>query len=180
MYKIVKTSIDSCIEMIPNIFNDDRGNIIKTYHYPTFRDIGIDEIFNEDLISISKKGVIRGLHFQKKPFEQSKLVYCISGSILDVAVDIRAESSTYGKYVCFNLDSKKRNMAYIPSGFAHGYEALEDNTVVIYKLSSPYMPAMEGGIKWNSIDIPWRGLNQIISEKDSRLPSFKEYTDELK
>lgn len=180
MYKIIRTNIEDCVEILPNIFEDIRGITIKPYHYPTFKNLGIDEVFNEDLLVESKKGVIRGLHFQREPFEQSKLVYCISGSILDVAVDIRKGSSTYGKYVCFNLDSKKRNIAYIPSGFAHGYEVLEYNTIVTYKLSSPYMPQTEGGIKWDSMGIPWRDNNPIISEKDSKLPSFQEYNDGLK
>ncbi|AXU48574.1 dTDP-4-dehydrorhamnose 3,5-epimerase [Clostridioides difficile] len=175
MYNIIKTKLKDCIEILPNVFEDSRGITIKPYHYPTFKKLGIEEFFNEDLFVTSKKGTIRGLHFQKEPFVQSKLVYCVSGSILDVAVDIRKDSPTYGEHVCFNIDSRKRNIAYIPNGFAHGYQALEENTIVIYKLSSPYSPSNEGGIKWDSMDINWNKINPIVSNKDEELPTFAEY-----
>ncbi|MFL8675405.1 MULTISPECIES: dTDP-4-dehydrorhamnose 3,5-epimerase [unclassified Clostridioides] len=175
MYNIIKTKLKDCVEIIPNIFEDSRGITIKPYHYPTFKNLGIEEFFNEDLFVTSKKGTIRGLHFQKEPFAQSKIIYCVSGSILDVAVDIRKDSPTYGEHVCFNIDSRKRNIAYIPNGFAHGYQVLEENTMVIYKLSSPYSPNNEGGIKWDSMNINWNKINPIISSKDNKLPTFAEY-----
>ncbi|MDB3085878.1 dTDP-4-dehydrorhamnose 3,5-epimerase [Clostridioides difficile] len=176
MYKIINTNLEGCVEILPDMFEDKRGTIIKPYHHPSFKELGINENFDEDLFVKSKKGVIRGLHFQRDPFGQSKLIYCISGSILDVAVDIRKDSKTYGEYVCFNLNAEKMNMAYIPNGFAHGYEVLEENTAVIYKLSSKYSPESEGGIKWDSMDICWNEKNPIISDKDKELPTFFEYT----
>lgn len=177
MYRIKKTNIENCIEIFPNVFEDNRGITIKPYHRKSFEDLGILEEFKEDLFVTSSKGVIRGLHFQKEPFEQSKLIYCVKGSILDVAIDMRKESKTYGQAVHFHIDSRKRNMAYIPSGFAHGYEVLEEDTMVVYKLSSMYAPEYEEGIRWDSVNIDWNTSNPLLSDKDKKWQTFLEYTN---
>ncbi|MDU3336061.1 dTDP-4-dehydrorhamnose 3,5-epimerase [Paraclostridium bifermentans] len=177
MYKIIKTELVGCMQIIPNIFNDKRGKSLKTYHKTTFKKLGIVEDFKEDLIVTSNKGVLRGLHFQKKPYEQSKLVYCLKGSVLDVVLDIRKNSNTYGKYICINLSGDKGNMIYIPAGFAHGYLSLEDNSIVGYKMSQEYNPEYEDGIKWNSLDIPWNIENPIISDRDKVFKSFIDYKE---
>lgn len=176
MYKIIKTKVDGCIELIASVFEDVRGETTKTYHSEEFNRLDIQDVFNEDLMVTSKKGVLRGLHFQCNPFSQAKLIYCVRGSILDVAVDIRKNSSTYGQYVEFLIDSKKHNLAYIPVGFAHGYQVLEEDTTVIYKMSSIYSPEHEGGISWDSIGINWPLEKPIISDKDKLLPKFKDFT----
>lgn len=175
MYNIVKTELDGCLEILPNIFEDKRGKSIKTYHNTTFKELGIKEEFKEDLIVISKKNVLRGLHFQKEPYEQSKVVYCIKGSILDVVLDIRRSSSTYGKHVCINISSDKNNMVYIPVGFAHGYLTLEDDTIVAYKMSEEYAPKYECGIKWDSVGIPWNINKPIVSDRDGNFKEFLQY-----
>lgn len=172
---INRTDIDGPIEIIPTIFKDHRGTSIKPYHSESFEKLGINIIYNEDFMVTSEKGILRGLHFQNTPFQQAKIIYCANGSIYDVAVDIRKESLTYGKYVYFYLDSKKYNMAYIPVGFAHGYQVLEDNTTVIYKMSSVYSPKHEGGIRWDSLDIKWPIKDPVLSEKDKFLPGFNEF-----
>jgi len=175
VYRIIKTKIEGCIELIPNIFSDHRGLSIKPFHANIFRELGMENQFNEDFMVTSKKGVLRGLHFQKTPFEQAKLLYCVKGSIFDVAVDIRKNSPTYGRYVSFNIDSRNHNMAYIPAGFAHGYMSLEDDTVVIYKMSSGYSQNHEGGIRWDSVDIKWPLIEPILSDKDKVLPKFEDF-----
>jgi dTDP-4-dehydrorhamnose 3,5-epimerase len=175
VYKVNKVNIEGLIELIPNIFTDHRGESIKPYHSETLKELGIQCDFNEDLMVTSNKGVLRGLHLQKPPYEQAKLIYCVKGSIFDVAVDIRKQSLTYGQYVYFNIDAKKHNIVYIPTGFAHGYLVMEDDTTVIYKMSSIYSPDYENGIKWDSIDIPWPIKEPILSEKDKGLSSFNSF-----
>lgn len=170
MYTIIETRINGCIEIIPRIFQDHRGITVKPFHQPTFKQLGLPEMFHEELTVKSYKHVIRGLHFQKPPFEQAKLITCLKGSILDVGVDLRAESKTYGEFVCLYLDEEKHNMAYIPEGFAHGYCVLSEEAIVNYKMSSVYAPQYEDGIRWDSLDIPWGVEHPIISEKDKRLP----------
>lgn len=179
MYKINKTNIEGPMELMPNIFKDHRGVSIKPYHSETFKELGVEYNFNEDLMVTSKKGVLRGLHLQKPPYEQAKLIYCVRGSIFDVAVDIRKKSPTYGQYVYFYVDSKKHNIVYIPAGFAHGYLVMEDETTVVYKMSSVYSPKYEAGIKWNSIDIPWPINEPILSQKDNELPLFSSFVSDF-
>lgn len=175
MYHVNKTKLDGCLELIPKIFNDHRGESVKPYHVDTFRNLGLEYNYGEDLMVTSFKGVLRGLHFQKPPFQQVKLIYCVRGSVVDVAVDIRKDSATFGQYVFFYLDGIRRNLAYIPAGFAHGYLVLEDNTTVIYKMSSVYSPEHEDGIRWDSLGINWPIDNPTISEKDKSLSVFKDF-----
>lgn len=178
MYQIIKSKI-GCLEIIPPIFSDHRGISIKPYHKDTFKELGLVHTFDEDLVVTSAKGVLRGLHLQNPPFEQVKLVWCVQGSILDVAVDVRKESPTYGQYACFHLEAKKHNGAYIPAGFAHGYYVLEEDTVVVYKLSSVYSPEHECGIRWDSLNIPWPSTQPILSDKDANLPLFREFVSKF-
>lgn len=175
MYKIINTKLEGCIELIPSMYEDKRGSSIKPYHKSTFEKLGINIEFKEDLVVVSKKGTIRGLHFQMFPFGQSKLVYCINGKIKDVILDIRKSSKTYGQYEVIELSSKKNNMIYIPEGFAHGYLSLEDKSIVMYKMSSEYNPKFESGIRWDSLGICWGEDNAILSERDSKFMSFSEF-----
>lgn len=178
MYQINRTKISDCFELIPYIFNDHRGTSIKTYHSVSFESLGIKHGFEEDLLVESKKGVIRGLHYQRPPYEQAKLIMCLKGRIFDVALDIRKNSPTFGQYVTFEIDSRKHNMVYVPAGFAHGYQALEDDTIAYYKMSSVYSPENEGGISYDSLGINWPLSDPVLSEKDSRLKSFAEFVNE--
>ncbi|MBI4855614.1 MAG: dTDP-4-dehydrorhamnose 3,5-epimerase [Acetobacterium woodii] len=176
MYRLVKTKIDGCIELKVNVFEDDRGVTMKPFHVDEYNLLGIPDVFKEDLMVTSRKGVLRGLHFQSNPFSQAKLIYCAKGSVYDVAVDIRKNSPTYGEYVDFVIDAKKHNLAYIPVGFAHGYQVLEDDTTVIYKMSSIYSLDHEGGIRWDSLGIDWPMKNPVLSDKDILLPKFEDFT----
>lgn len=175
MYQVNKSALDGCLRLEPKIFRDHRGTSIKTFHKDALKECGVKNNFVEDLIAISNKNVLRGLHFQNPPFAQAKLVYCIKGSILDVVLDIRRDSPTYGKYQMFSIDAVNFTMLYISEGFAHGYLSLEDDTIVMYKMSSVYKKELEGGIRWNSIDIPW-GINKpIISERDENFVAFSDF-----
>ena len=136
--------------------------------------MGISDNFVQDNQSYSHKGILRGLHFQTGMFSQAKLVRVIKGSVIDVAVDLRRNSATYGKHFSIELNDKNNLMFYIPLGFAHGFIALEDHTIFVYKCTAPYNKQSEGGIIWNdsTLAINWGGVNPIISPKDGLLPAF--------
>lgn len=170
-----KTSIEGLIEVLPRIFGDERGYFLESYHKQAFADNGIPFEFVQDNQSLSSAGVLRGLHFQSEPHAQGKLVRVIIGKALDVAVDLRPGSPTFGKHEKFLLDSKTQNMVYIPAGFAHGFLALEQ-CLFTYKCTNFYNKASEGGIIWNDPDlgIDWGIENPNISQKDLELPQFKD------
>lgn len=176
MYRIIHTKLEGCIELVPSIYEDKRGISIKPYHKSTFEKLGVLDEFKEDLMVFSNKGVLRGLHFQVEPFEQAKLVYCISGKVKDVVLDIRKTSKTYGQYEVIELSSKKRNLIYIPKGFAHGYLTLEDNSTIMYKMSSEYNRECESGIRWDTIGLDWCEYSPIVSERDSKFITFSKFT----
>jgi len=159
----------------PTRFDDDRGYFSESYNEATLREIGIETHFCQDNHAFSKvPGTLRGLHFQSPPFEQAKLVRCTAGRIVDVAVDIRKRSVTYGKHYMVELSSSERNQLYVPPGFAHGYCTLEPNCEVQYKVSNFYNHASEGGILPTdpSLGIEWPDFDMQISEKDKRLALF--------
>ncbi|MDQ6479654.1 dTDP-4-dehydrorhamnose 3,5-epimerase [Dyadobacter sp. LHD-138] len=172
--QIRETSIAGLVEIIPRVFEDDRGFFFESYNEELFRKLGLPTNFVQDNQSFSIKGVVRGLHFQNAPFAQGKLVRVISGRVLDVAVDIRPDSPTFGKHEVFELRSDTNNMAYVPEGFAHGFVALEDS-VFSYKCTNVYNKGAESGILWNDPDlgIDWGIENPIVSEKDLILPTLK-------
>ncbi|MEO6685313.1 MAG: dTDP-4-dehydrorhamnose 3,5-epimerase [Dyadobacter sp.] len=172
--QIRETSIAGLVEIIPRVFQDDRGFFFESYNEELFKKLGLPTNFVQDNQSFSIKGVVRGLHFQNAPFAQGKLVRVISGRVLDVAVDIRPESPTFGKHEVFELRSDTNNMAYVPEGFAHGFVALEDS-VFSYKCTNVYNKGAESGLLWNDPDlgIDWGVENPIVSEKDIILPTFK-------
>jgi len=179
--QIRETSIEGLVEIFPRVFKDDRGLFFESYNEGSFEKMGLPTNFVQDNQSFSIKGVVRGLHFQKAPFAQGKLVRVISGRVLDVAVDIRPESPTFGKYELFELRSDINNMAYVPEGFAHGFVALEDS-VFSYKCTNIYNKESESGILWNDpeLGIDWGVENPIVSEKDIILPTFRELFGKIK
>lgn len=168
--------IEGIIEIIPKKFEDNRGYFFESYNQNEFKKLNINDDFIQDNQSFSKKGVIRGLHLQKSPFEQAKLVKVLSGKVLDVAVDVRNNSKTYGQHIMIELSSEKNNMIYIPKGFAHGFITLED-TIFIYKCSNFYNKESEVTINPfdKDLNINWNINNPIISEKDFLGLSFKNY-----
>ena len=177
----LETGFEGLWEIKPTIFDDHRGYFLETFQLEKFREIGIDKPFVQDNCSFSKKGVLRGLHFQKPPFQQGKLVSTIYGSALDIVVDLRPESKTFAQYYKCVLDDSQHNMLYVPGGFAHGFLALED-TLFSYKCTQFYHKDSEMGIRWNDpqLAIDWGQVSDpVISEKDQNLPGFEEVTKML-
>ncbi len=159
----------------PKIFKDERGYFFESYNEIEFKKIGIKNKFIQDNHSKSRYGVLRGLHFQMKPYEQAKLIRCIKGKIYDVIVDLRKNSPTYGKYYTTILSSKNKKTLYVPRGFAHGFLVLSKEAEVIYKVDNIYSPDHENGIIWNDpfLKIPWPIKNPILSYKDRNWKKFK-------
>ncbi len=175
--EIIDTAIPELKVIQPKVFGDARGYFFESYHKERLAELGLTADFVQDNQSLSAKNVIRGLHFQKPPFAQGKLVRVISGSAMDVAVDIRKGSPTYGRYVKTLLSSEQNNMFWIPAGFAHGFVALEDNTIFAYKTTDYYNKESEGAIRWNDPDIhvEWGIEDPVISDKDQKSPFFKDF-----
>ncbi|MEM6843845.1 MAG: dTDP-4-dehydrorhamnose 3,5-epimerase [Bacteroidota bacterium] len=179
--KIRETSIEGLIEIIPDVYRDNRGFFLETFHIEKYQNVGLNRQFVQSNQSYSIKGVVRGLHMQLSPYQQGKLVSVSKGKVLDVAVDLRKNSPTFGHYESIILDSEQCNQFYVPEGFAHGFVALEES-VFTYQCTNVYDKASEVGIIWNDPDlsIDWQlekyGIQEpIVSDKDLALPSFSEY-----
>ena len=176
--KFVETKILDVIIIEPMVFGDARGYFLESYNKEKFEEFVGETSFVQDNESKSSKGVLRGLHFQKPPFEQSKLVRCIEGEVLDVAVDIRKNSKTYGKHVAVVLSGENKRQLFVPRGFAHGFVVLSDTATFAYKVDNTYAPDHDAGIRWNDKDlsIKWgiEDSDVLVSVKDSKLPFFSE------
>lgn len=175
--EIIETKIPDLLIVKPAVFEDNRGYFFESYNKEKFLSKGIDQNFVQDNESKSMKGVLRGLHFQAPPFAQGKLVRVMKGAVLDVAVDIRKNSPTYGKWASIELTESNKWMYWVPPGFAHGFVTLEDNTVFFYKCTNVYNKESEGSIRWNDPDlaIDWEVIYPTLSEKDENAPFFKDF-----
>ena len=175
--ELIKTSIDGLLIIKPDVFKDDRGYFFESYNKERFAKAGLMMDFVQDNESKSDKGVLRGLHFQKPPYAQGKLVRVIKGSVMDVAVDLRKDSPTYGKWESVVLTEENKLQFWIPEGFAHGFGTLEDDTIFAYKCTNVYNKESEGSLLWNDpdINIEWNIENPILSEKDKISPLFKNF-----
>ena len=175
--KRTDTPIDGLMVLEPRVFADERGYFMETYNQEELKEIGLDAVFVQDNESKSRKGVLRGLHFQTQ-YPQGKLVRVISGTVYDVGVDLRKGSPTYGQYAGFVLSDENKKMFYVPEGFAHGFLVLSDEAVFTYKCTNLYHPEYDAGIIYNdpdiAIDWPLEGIDVLLSEKDTRLPTLKE------
>ncbi len=176
--EIIETKIKDLLIIKPKVFADARGYFFESYNQDVFHQHNITVNFKQDNQSLSSTGVLRGLHFQAPPHDQGKLVRVITGAVLDVAVDIRKNSPTYGEHVTIELTEENKTMFYIPPGFAHGFLTLRDNTIFSYKCTNVYNKASEGCVLWNDADlnINWNISNPILSEKDLIGIPFKEFT----
>ena len=173
---IEQTSIKDLIVLAPSVFEDARGYFFEGYNKNKFSDLGLDINFVQDNQSFSKKGTLRGLHYQNPPFAQTKLVRVLQGEIIDVAVDLRKDSPTYGKHFSVLLSSENKKQLLVPQGFAHGFSVLSETAVVFYKCDQYYNKESEGGIRYDdpALNIDW-GMDlkdAIVSEKDIILPTF--------
>ncbi len=179
--KIIATKLKDLVVIQPGVFEDSRGYFFESYNKEVFFKHGITTEFVQDNQSLSQKGVLRGLHFQNPPFAQAKLVRVISGSVLDVAVDIRRGSPTYGQYFSDILSAANKMMLYVPVGFAHGFLVLEDHTIFSYKCSNVYNKESEDGISWcdPDLNINWGITAPSLSEKDKNAKRFKDYSSKF-
>lgn len=176
--KVTKTHIDGLVIIEPRVFSDERGAFSETYNINAFREAVGEEInFVQDNQSISKKGVLRGLHYQNPPHAQGKLVRVIRGSVIDVAVDIRSNSQTFGQHMAIELSGENGKQFWIPPGFAHGFVALEENTIFAYKCTELYHPESEGCIRWNdqALNIDWKIDSPLVSDKDALGEDFTKF-----
>ena len=179
MFEVEKTAIDGVVILTPKVLGDDRGYFMESYSKKKLQEHIGDVDFIQDNESSSSKHVLRGLHFQKPPFDQAKLVRVISGKVIDVAVDIRKSSPTFGKYVAVELSADNKKQLFIPRGFAHGFVVLSDSATFAYKVDNSYAPDYDSGIRWNDkeLKIQW-GLKEsevLVSDRDSKLPFFSEF-----
>lgn len=175
--KIIETGFKGLFALEPDVFEDQRGYFFEAWNYERFKQYGLDVNFVQDNQSMSGANVLRGLHFQLPPWEQGKLVRVISGSVLDVALDLRKAEPTYGQYFKYHISAQKKNMLWLPPGFAHGFLTLEENTIFFYKCSQIYNKESEASIAWfdPQLNIDWGIENPIVSEKDKNAPLFKDF-----
>ena len=176
--KVVKTTIEGLVIIEPKIYKDERGYFFESWNHRKFSELVTPVNFVQDNQSCSLKNTLRGLHFQNPPYEQGKLVRVISGSVLDVAVDIRISSPSYGHHFSVILSKDNNKMFYIPPGFAHGFLSLEDNTIMSYKCTGDYNKLSEGSLLWNdkNLNINWGITKPIISDKDCKAVNFNSFT----
>jgi len=176
--KFINTNIEGLFVVEPRVYGDHRGYFFESYNQKEFEKKVGDIFFVQDNESLSSRGVVRGLHFQKPPFDQAKLVRCIYGEVLDVAVDLRKKSPTYGQHFSVKLSSQNKRKLFVPRGFAHGFAVLSEKAIFAYKVDNWYAPEYDSGIKWDDkdLDVNW-GLKPSevkISDKDNKLSSFCE------
>lgn len=177
-FNFIQTGIEGLVVVEPTVFGDSRGYFMETYNYNDFKAAGLDMIFVQDNQSKSKKGVLRGLHYQKKN-PQGKLVRVVSGEVYDVAVDLRKGSKSYGKWYGVLLSAENKRQFYIPEGFAHGFLVVSDTAEFVYKCTRFYDPTDEGGLLWNDteIGVEWpisEGMEILLSDKDTKNPLLKD------
>lgn len=175
--EVIETEIKGLLIIKPRVFADARGYFFESYNEAVFKKHGVETNFMQDNQSLSSGNVLRGLHFQAPPYDQGKLVRVITGAVLDVAVDIRKGSPTYGKHVALELNEENKTMFFIPPGFAHGFLTLRDQTIFSYKCTNLYNKESEGCILWNDSDlaIDWNCTNPVLSEKDIAGTPFKSF-----
>ena len=178
-FNFIETEIEGVYIIEPTVFGDERGYFMETYNYNEFKAAGLDMVFVQDNESKSKKGVLRGLHFQTRN-SQGKLVRVIEGEVFDVAVDLREGSKTFGRWTGVVLNTENKRQFYIPEGFAHGFFVMSDEAKFVYKCTNFYDPSIEGGIIWNDPDIgvEWpipEGTEVLLSEKDKKQQTLQQY-----
>jgi len=169
-----KTKLGNVYIVEPSIFNDERGVFVKNFQEEIFKGMGLERDFKESFYSVSKRGVIRGMHFQVPPYDHAKLVYVVYGSITDVVLDIRRNSPSYGEYISLCLSSENKKSVYVGHGFAHGFSVESDYATVIYMQTAVYSPECDTGIRWDSFGMKWAVDNPILSKRDKNFLPFKD------
>lgn len=174
-HRVAETGLPGCLQLFPRASRDARGWFVKTFHEEQFAAARLATHFAEEYYSVSRRNVLRGLHFQTPPRDHAKLVYCTEGTVLDVVVDLRVGSPTFGRHRRFTLSAAARNALYIPSGLAHGFYVMSARATLIYKTTTVHSPAHDAGILWSSCGIRWPTRRPILSERDGRFPAFAEF-----
>lgn len=167
MFELVPSKLAGCVALQPKAFSDARGRFVKVFHEGAFRELGLHTDFAEEYYSVSHRHVIRGLHFQTPPHDHVKLVYCVQGDVLDVVLDLRVGSPTFGQHATFHLSADAANSIYIPKGMAHGFCALSEQAIMVYKVSTVYAPHNDAGVRWDSAGIDWPTSSPIVSARDA-------------
>lgn len=170
--QFISTSLPGCYEIQPRVLSDARGFFVKPFHREIFAERGLATDFAEVYYSMSHRGVLRGLHFQLPPHDHAKLVYCVAGQVLDVAVDLRVGSPTFGQFARFELSAEQANVLYLPAGLAHGFYTLSEQALMVYQVTTVYAPAHDAGIRWDSVGIPWPDSVPVLSDRDQRFPAL--------
>jgi dTDP-4-dehydrorhamnose 3,5-epimerase len=180
-FSFTRLAIPDVVLIEARAFGDERGYFMESYRRGAFSDAGITDAFIQDNRSFSQRGVLRGLHYQRAPHAQAKLVSALQGEIFDVAVDLRAGSPTFGRWLGERLSAENRRMLYVPEGFAHGFQVLSAEALVHYKTTAEYAPQADAGLRWDdpALAISWPLARPILSEKDDALPTLEEVRDLL-
>jgi len=172
---IRETKFEDCFQIDLPFSEDIRGNFLKTYHFSTFSDLGLEFQCKEEFVTTSTQNVIRGMHFQTPPHDHKKLVYCLAGRVRDVVLDIRKNSATYGQFEVFELDANIPTGVYISEGYAHGFLAMSDEATMLYRVSAEHAPSCDAGIRWDSFGYEWGVINPVVSDRDQSHISFDDF-----
>jgi dTDP-4-dehydrorhamnose 3,5-epimerase len=176
MFSFEETPLAGVSLIKPRLFRDARGLFVKTFHAELYRSAGLDFTPAEEFYSVSRAGVVRGMHFQLPPHDHAKLVYCSAGRVLDVVIDLRKTSPTFGQHFATELSSETRAQLFIPSGFAHGFLALENDSTMTYLTSTVHAADADAGIHWRSFGFAWPVSNPIVSDRDEAFPTLADFT----
>lgn len=173
--KVIREALNGALLLEPFQHRDERGDFVKPYHMGQLGNLGIQLAVAEEFFSTSQLGVIRGMHFQAPPHDHQKLIYCITGRVEDVIVDLRRGSPSYGEYASFELSAENRAVLFIPRGFAHGFATLEDQSCLVYKTDAVHHPSSDAGIRWNSFGYRWPFAEPVLSERDEQFPPLPDF-----
>lgn len=173
--EFIPTALEGCYQVSPLFVQDERGTFVKTFHSERFSVLGLPTEWREEYYSRSRKGVIRGMHFQTPPHDHEKLVYCMLGQVLDVILDLRLNSATYGRHIAVELDAARGQGLMIPKGMAHGFLSLTEDALMAYKVTSVYAPENDAGIRWDSFGCDWGIDHPILSTRDCAHPKYLDF-----
>lgn len=175
MFTLIESALAGCFEIRPRVFDDTRGRFVKTFHCDLFAAHGLATDFPEQYYSMSRRGVVRGMHFQMPPHDHAKLVYCLDGEVVDVVLDLRVGSPTYGMTAGFKLSATLANGVYVPKGMAHGFCVTSESALLLYDVGTVHAPSHDAGVLWSSVDFDWPTTAPIVSVRDASLPSFRDF-----
>lgn len=169
------TALPGCLLLQPRVLADERGSFVKPFTREAFKALGLATEFAEQYYSHSKRGVVRGMHFQRPPAEHDKLVYCVHGEVFDVVLDLRVGSPTHGQAASFTLSAQQGNALYIPAGMAHGFCATSELATLVYNVTSGYAPEYDSGVRWDTIGVDWPAASPLVSPRDAAFAALADF-----